>query len=81
METSDLSILDNVKEPAMEKIVMKTNSERLGFSKGDSFTVKRTINDECVIIRTHLGMPNLIFTERQAKRYGVLTGTPQLCFG
>ena len=63
----------------MEKIIMRKNSPRYGFKKGDEFTVKRNINGKCVIIRED--SYNLIWDESKAKSYGELIGKPQLYFG
>lgn len=64
----------------MEKIKMVKNSPKYGFKKGDEFVVKRNIMGECVIIMKDEHTPNLIWSEKKAKSYGVLTGKPQLCF-
>ncbi len=64
----------------MEKVKMYKNSPKYGFKKGDEFMVKRTIMGECVIIRTHIDQMNLIWSEDKVKNYGILSGTPQLCF-
>ena len=63
----------------MEKVKMLRNSPKYGFKRDDEFVVKRNIMGECVII-TDANKPNIILSERRVKTYGVLTGTPQLCF-
>lgn len=62
----------------MEKVKMIKNSKKYGFKKGAEFIVKRNIMEECVIINSEEGCPNLIFSENKLKKYGVVTGQPQL---
>ena len=64
----------------MEKITMTKNSPKYGFKKSDEFVVKRNIRNECVIIMDDEDIPNLILSEHKLRNYGILTGTPQLCF-
>ena len=64
----------------MEKIKMTRDSKKYKFKKGDEFVVKRNINNECVIVFMKDRTPNAVISERQARRYGKLSGTPQLCF-
>ena len=49
----------------------------MGFKKGDTFPVKRTINNHLVVI-TDENKPNLFFTQVNANLYGTLTGTPEM---
>lgn len=64
----------------MERIKMVKNSPKYGLKKGDEFVVKRNIMGECVIIMTDEHKSNLIWSESKVKNYGILTGSPQLCF-
>ena len=64
----------------MERIKMTKNSLKYGFKKGDEYIVKRTIMNECVIIRNPPDCMNLIWSEKKCRYYGELTGNPQLCF-
>lgn len=64
----------------MEKVKMYKNSPKYGFKKDDEFVVKRNIMGECVIIMKEEHTPNLIWSENKLRAYGILTGTPQLCF-
>lgn len=61
----------------MERIKMDKNSKKHDFRAGDEFLVKRTIMGEVVVIR-QTAKPNIIMSERKARYYGKLTGTPQL---
>ena len=62
----------------MEKVKMVKNSPKYGFKKGEEFVVKRNIMGECVVIMEDENIPNLIWSERKLRSYGILTGTPQL---
>lgn len=64
----------------METVKMTKNSPKYGFKKGDEFTVKRTIMNECVIIMKDDHTPNLIWSEHKLKTYGTLTGEPYYDF-
>ena len=61
----------------MERIKMDKNSKKYDFRSGEEFPVKRTIMGEVVVIRQTV-KPNIIMSEREARHYGKLTGTPQL---
>lgn len=61
----------------MEIVTMYRNSPKYGFKKGDSFTVKRTIMGECVVIRNPNAI-NLIWSEGKLRSYGNLSGEPVL---
>lgn len=58
----------------MEKIIIKRNSKKYGFNKGDEFSVLRTIMGECVLIVKDERKPNIIMSENKARYYGELTG-------
>jgi len=45
--------------------------------EGESFSVLRTIMNECVLI-TPEDMPNIITSEHQLRKLGTLSGTPAL---
>lgn len=66
----------------MEKFVCKQDCE-LGYfndkvEKGQEFPVLRNIKNECVLIRAELNEPNIIVEAKQLRKYGTLSGTPQL---
>lgn len=62
----------------MERVKMFRNSPTYGFKKGDEFNVLRNIMGECIVIMTDEHKPNLIFSEKKLKSYGVLKGKPQM---
>lgn len=64
----------------MERVKMVRNSPKYGFKKCDEFMVKRNIMGECVVIMPDEHTPNLVWSESKLKNYGILTGTPQVCF-
>ena len=57
---------------SMEIIRMYKDSQEFGFNKGDEFPVMRNIMGECVIIMGE-DKPNIVWSEKEALRYGVLT--------
>ncbi len=66
----------------MEKFICKKDC-RLGYfknevKKGEEFPVLRNIRNECVLIRAENNKANIICEAKELKRYGVLSGTPQL---
>lgn len=63
----------------MEKIKIIKASQKYSFKEGDTFIVKRNIMAKCVVICGE-NEPNLILEEEELMKYGILTGTPQLCF-
>lgn len=63
----------------MEYIEFTKSVKKYGIKKGEKIIVKRTIMDECVVC-TGEGRPNWITTDTILKKYGKLTGEPQLCF-
>lgn len=63
----------------MEKVVIKKDVLAYGLKKNEEFVVKRNIMKKCVIIMSN-DVPNIILSEKEIKKIGVLTGTPELCF-
>lgn len=63
----------------MEYIEFTKDIKKRGIKKGEKFIVKRTIMNDCVVCTGENRM-NWITTESVLKRYGKLTGNPQLCF-
>ena len=55
----------------METLMVKKNYKTL--KAGETYTVARNIMGECVVI-TDEKSPNIILSEKQAKRIGVLSG-------
>lgn len=56
----------------METLVMKKDYK--GLKKGNTYSVVRNIMGECVVIVEDEKTPNVILSEKQAKRIGVLSG-------
>ena len=63
----------------MEKIKFYKDVKKHNIKKGEEFIVKRDINNMCVVC-TGENRLNWVTTQRTLKRYGNLTGDPQLCF-
>ena len=63
----------------MEYIEFAKDVKKYGIKKGEKIIVKRTIMNECVVC-TGEGRINWITSETTLKKYGKLTGEPQLCF-
>ena len=66
----------------MEKFLCKQDC-KLGYfkdevKKGQEFPVLRNIRNECVLIRAEHNIPNIITAASELKKYGKLSGTPQL---
>lgn len=62
----------------MEKVTILRNSKKYGLKVGDEFTVKRNVMLLCVVIRPN--STNIVIEENMLRRYGRLTGDPELCF-
>lgn len=61
----------------MEHIEFTKDVKRRVIKKGENFVVKKTIMDKCVVCTDENRM-NWITTESVLKRYGKLSGEPQL---
>lgn len=63
----------------METLTIKRDGEKYGFKRGDKYVVKRGVNGELIVVVGE-NTPNAILSERRARYYGDLSGTPQPCF-